>query len=174
MMRPSRINPRLSAYNQIWGNFNYDEHPLAPPGCKVVIHDSPEKRASFAYHGMVGFYMMPAMDHYRCYQVYVPETNGVRISATVNFFPHHVQMPRTSSEDRLAVTFEDLSTILKNPYANTPSLQQGSPTNDAIRKLSEIFHPPKSDAAASPRVAETVRPPRVERRTAPRVSEKKE
>ena len=77
MMRPSRVNPRISAYNQVWGNFRYDKTPLAPPGCKVVVHKSPEKRASFAYHGTVGFYVGPAMDHYRCYQIYVPESNGV-------------------------------------------------------------------------------------------------
>ena len=83
-------------------------------------------------------------------------------------------MPQTSSENRLAATLEDLSAILKNPNGKTPFLQQGTPTNDAICKMAEIFYPPKSDAGASPRVVETVRPPRVERHTAPRVSEKEE
>ena len=35
MLRPSRINPRISAYNQVWGNLNFSRTPLAPPGCKV-------------------------------------------------------------------------------------------------------------------------------------------
>ena len=174
MMRPSRINPRISAYNQVWGNFDYNRTPLAPPGCKAVIHEAPDKRASFAYHGTIGFYIMPAMQHYRCYHIYIPETNGVRTGSTVSFFPKHVQMPTTSSKDRLAATLEDLSAILKHPHDNTPFLEQGTPTNDAIRKLTEIFHPPKRDAAASPRVVDPVRPPRVERRTVPRVSDKKD
>ena len=83
-------------------------------------------------------------------------------------------MPQTLSEDRLAATLEDLNAILKNPHGKTPFLEQGTPKNDAIRKMAEIFHPPKSDAGASPRVVETVRPPRVERHTAPRVSEKEQ
>ena len=46
MLRPSRINPKLSAYNQIWGNFNFKTMPLAPPRCRVVVHESPESRGT--------------------------------------------------------------------------------------------------------------------------------
>ncbi len=99
-------------------NFKYDKTLLAPPGCKVVIHDLPEKHALFAYHGMIRFYIGPTMDHYRCYQVYVPESNVVQILATVDFFQKHVQMPQTSTEDRLAATLKDLSAVLKNPISN--------------------------------------------------------
>ena len=65
-------------------------------------------------------------------------------------------MPKTSSEDRLAATLEDLGHILKNPHPKQPFLDQGTPTNDTIRKLREIFHPPQEDTAASRRVPETV------------------
>ena len=100
------------------------------------------------------------MDHYQKYRIYIKETGGIRNAATVEFFPQHVQMPKTSSADRLAATIEDLTHILKHPHPKT---------HDAIRKLSEIFHPPKSDADASPRVRETDALPRVARHAAPRV-----
>jgi hypothetical protein len=35
LLRPSPINPKLSAYAQIHGAFNFDKTPLAPPGIKV-------------------------------------------------------------------------------------------------------------------------------------------
>ena len=54
MLRPSRINPLLAAYNQIWGNFNFDKTPLAPPGCKVVVHEAPDTRGSYCSHGVLG------------------------------------------------------------------------------------------------------------------------
>ena len=133
----------------------FSKTPPAPAGCKVVVHESPEARETFAPHGKIGFYIGPSMDHYRNYRIYVKETGGIRNAATVEFFPQHVQIPKTSSADRLAATIEDLTHILKNPHPKTPFLEQGTPTNDAIRKLSEIFHPPKSDAGASPRVRET-------------------
>lgn len=113
MLRSSRIDPRISAYNQIWGNFDFNRTLLAPTGCKVIVHKSPEHQELFAYHGVHGFYIIAAMNHYQYYQIYIPVTGGVRIAATVDFYPKHVQMPLTSSEDKLAAKLEDLSKILK-------------------------------------------------------------
>jgi len=39
MLRQSRINPKLSAHDQLFGTFNYNRTPLAPLGTKVIIHE---------------------------------------------------------------------------------------------------------------------------------------
>ena len=44
MLRPSRINPKQSTYNEIWGNFDFNKTPLAPPGCLIVAHERPQDR----------------------------------------------------------------------------------------------------------------------------------
>jgi hypothetical protein len=100
MVRPSRLNPKLSAYNQLWGNFNFEKTPLAPPGCKIIIHERPQERGTWADHGVTGFYIGPAMHHFRNYQCYIPSTRGERVSNTVEFFPAHVEMPNTSCDTR--------------------------------------------------------------------------
>ena len=41
LLRPSRLNPKLSAYAYLNGDFNYMATPLAPPGIKVEIHQKP-------------------------------------------------------------------------------------------------------------------------------------
>ena len=41
MLRPSHLNPRLSAYAQIEGAFDYNSTPLAPPGCKAIMYEKP-------------------------------------------------------------------------------------------------------------------------------------
>jgi hypothetical protein len=74
MCRPSRINPKLSAYQQVWGNFDFNKTPLAPPGCKVVVHERAMERGAWACHGIVRYYIGPAMKHYRNYDSYIPET----------------------------------------------------------------------------------------------------
>ena len=81
---------------------------------------------------MKGYFIGPAKHHYRNYEVYIPTTRGVRTTDTIEFFPKHVQMPKTSSEDRLASATEDLIAILKKPHPPTPFLDQGTKTNDAI------------------------------------------
>ena len=58
-------------------------------------------------------------------------------------------MPSTSSEDRLASVTEDLVAILQQPHPPTPFLNQGTKTNDAINRLSEIFTPRQRNEAAT-------------------------
>ena len=50
-------------------------------------------------------------------------------------------MPKISSEDRLASATEGLIEILKKPHPLTPFLDQGTKTNDAIRKLQKNYTP---------------------------------
>jgi hypothetical protein len=167
MCPPSQINPKLSAYQQVWGNFDFNKTPLAPPGCKVVVHEIAMVRGAWACHGIVGYYVGPAMKHYRNYNSYIPETRGFRTTNTLEFFPKKVKMPTTSTIDRLARATEDLLEILQQPHPATPFLQQGTIVNDAMKQLAKIFSPPNRNetamAAPSPRVLETyISAPRVD------------
>ena len=83
------MNPAISAYAQVNGNFNFSDTPLAPAGCKIVIHDGSNERASWALHGTNGFYIGPVNKHYHNYQCYIPATKSIRVSNTVEIFPHH-------------------------------------------------------------------------------------
>ena len=55
LLRPSRMNPKLSVYAYLNGPFNYMATPIAPPGIKVEIHQKPTQRPSFGYHSISGF-----------------------------------------------------------------------------------------------------------------------
>ena len=143
MVRRSRINPRLSAYQQIWGNYDFTKHPMGIAGCKTITHLlRPKDRPCFSVHGIDGFYIEPDMESFRNFICYIPSTRDTRKSNTVQFFPRHTQMPETSSTDRLAAVVEDLINILQNPHPPTPFLQKGDPTNDAIKQLRIIFKVP--------------------------------
>jgi hypothetical protein len=50
LLRQSRINPKLSAHAQLHGIFDYNKTPLAPPGTKVILHEKPDHRGSWAPH----------------------------------------------------------------------------------------------------------------------------
>ena len=54
LLRPSRINPKLSAYAQLHGAFNFNRTPLAPLGTKMIIHDKSAIRGSWATRGYEG------------------------------------------------------------------------------------------------------------------------
>ena len=86
LLRPARLNPNLSAYAFSNGCFNYMSTLLAPPGIRVEIHEKPNNRPSFGYHSTSAFYLGPALNHYRCYRVFVPTTGQERIVDTIAFF----------------------------------------------------------------------------------------
>ena len=116
MLQPLRINPNISAYNQVWGNFDYKKTSLTPIDCKVIIHDCPENTGMQDRYDTIAYYIDIAEKHYRNYKYYVPEISVTRISDTVEFFPKLVQMPKTSSEDRLPPVLEAIKGVLKHPY----------------------------------------------------------
>ena len=67
------------------GAFDYNKTLLASPGTKVVMHEKQYKRASWEAHGVNGWYIGPAVEHYRCYKVYVNNTPAERNADTVDF-----------------------------------------------------------------------------------------
>ena len=40
MLRTSRRNPSISAYESLNGKFDYNKNPLAPPGTKALIYEA--------------------------------------------------------------------------------------------------------------------------------------
>jgi hypothetical protein len=67
LLRSSRLNPRLSAEEHLNGTFDFNRTPLAPLGTKVIIHEKPSERRSWAPHGLDGWYVGHAPEHYCCY-----------------------------------------------------------------------------------------------------------
>lgn len=120
LTRTSRINPKLSAWAQLHGTFDFNRTPLGPPGSRVVVHDKPANRTSWAPHGLDGYYLGPALESYRCYRVWIRDTRKDRIADTVAWFPKYVQLPSSSTADRIAASLQDIVTALKQPSPATP------------------------------------------------------
>ena len=74
MLRGSRLNPKHSAYEHVYGRFDYTKTPIAPVGTRVMAHLKPEVRGSWDDNAEEGFYVGPAMKSYRCYRVYFKST----------------------------------------------------------------------------------------------------
>ena len=119
-LHPWGPNPMISAYEGFHQQpYDFAAHPIAPLGTHVVIYDSPAQRATWAAHGTDGFYLGPALDHYRCYRVFAHATKEQRISDTLAWFPAAVHMPGSSSIDLIHAALQDLTSSLKS-YINCP------------------------------------------------------
>jgi hypothetical protein len=94
----SWINPRLSAYAQLNGTFDYNIKAMALPGMQILLHEKPSVWGSCALHGEEGWYVGPAKKHYRCYTIHVHQTNSEHLLNIVAFFLTH-NHARQSSVD---------------------------------------------------------------------------
>ena len=66
LFRTSQIDPSKSAYEILEGQFNYNSTPLAPPGTKALIFEPTSRRTAWGPYAVDGWYLGPAMKHYRC------------------------------------------------------------------------------------------------------------
>ena len=139
MLCTSRINPNLSAHEQLHGIHDFNATPLAPPGTKCIAHEKSSQHGTWAPHGQHGWYVGAAPEHYRCYQIYIPKTQGTRICDTVEFFPTHCKMPTVSSHDAVIYAANDLITALTKPQPPNSVISMGDDQLVALRKLATIF-----------------------------------
>jgi hypothetical protein len=66
LLHPFEYDPTVSAHHGLFKTrFDFNRHPIAPLGAKVLTWDSPETRGSWADHGINGIHLGPAMRHFR-------------------------------------------------------------------------------------------------------------
>ena len=64
LLRQSNATPTVSAYAHLSGPFDYNKMPLAPMGCKAQIHEKSDKRGTWSYHTIDGWYVRTSPEHY--------------------------------------------------------------------------------------------------------------
>jgi hypothetical protein len=138
-LRTSILHPQLSAAAHFHGLVYYNKTAFAPPGCKIIAHEKPGKRRTWAPQGQHGYSLGPAMHHYRCQNVYIYATASERIVDTLEFFPHNYQVPQLSSTEILIMAVNDMMDALQNPHMDVPFTQVGDDTISALTALAEIF-----------------------------------
>ena len=139
LMRPSRNNPNLSAYAVLEGSFDFNRTPLAPPGVQVLVHQKTMQRKSWAPHALEGWYVGPAMKHYRCFTTYITKSSSERISDTVVFLPQQPHIPMLSKRDILTDAATTITEAIKQPAPKGLSPQFGDKKLVALQQLATLF-----------------------------------
>ena len=141
LLRHSRLNPKLSAYALLEGVFDFTRTPLAPPGTRIIVHEKPTQRCTWAPHGVDRWYIGPAMDHYQCYRVWIPSTHAERIADTIQFFPTILRTPNLSHRDATLQAAHELTHALQNLNNANPLSQLSDNHLRALHQLSTLYPP---------------------------------
>jgi hypothetical protein len=169
ILRTSRINPKISAATHIYGQYDFNRAPMAPPGTRIIARETSNRRRAWAPHGQYGWYIRPALEHYRCYTVYTTKTRGERVVETVDFFPENFTLPFLSAQYLATKAAAELTYALLHPQPAFPFCKVGDEQTLALRCLVNIFEgatrqksivviPPteRMENIAPPRVQNTV------------------
>jgi hypothetical protein len=122
-----------------------------------LIIEDPDTQESWVPHGKLAWYVGPAPEHYRCYQLFIPETGGTRILGTVEFFPHYSTVPKLSSADAATHAAHNLILALERPYPKTPFPMLSTRHITALKQLANLFRTVTAPDNV-PRVAKAVDP----------------
>jgi len=114
-LRCSFNNINISAYEGLLGHgYDHASNPLGVYGTPVLVHDLPSIRGTWADHGTEGFYMGPAITHYRSHKVMMKSTSRERISDNLAWFHDKIVRPGASFSDRLNANIADIAQTLKD------------------------------------------------------------
>ena len=113
MLRLSRLTPKISAHAMIENNLDFKKTSLAPPGRKVIFHEKSNRRCTWGHNGVHGWYLGPAVEHYRCYKVYISNTRAELITNTVELFLDNTTIPGIYSTNAANHSATDLIITLK-------------------------------------------------------------
>ena len=98
-----------------------------------MAHVKPKNRRTWDVHGEAGFCIGTAMEHHRCFNVYITKTRATRVSDTVFFKHQYITNPRVTPETLVLKEAGELTSALKGTVA------RDSETAEALTKVSELF-----------------------------------
>jgi len=114
LLRQSNATPTVSAYAHLCGLFDYNKMPLAPMGCTVQVHEKTDKRGTWAYHSVDGWYLTTSPKHYRTHRCHIQATKSERVSDTVNFCHKNITRPTITHADKVMNATADCTKAIKD------------------------------------------------------------
>jgi len=136
LIQQSNATPNVSAYAHLSGPFNYNKMPLAPMGCEAQVHEKTNKRGTWAYHSVDGWYLFTSPEHYR-----TPKSE--RLSDTVQFQHKRITNPTITHTDKVMHVLADCVKALQGMTSSARNSQ-------AAQDLHRIIEATKAHVQAQP------------------------
>ena len=137
LLRQSNSTPHISAYAHIniSGPFDYNKMPLAPMGCEVQVHEKTDKRGTWAFHSVDGWYLNTSNEHYRVHNCHIKSTKSERLSDTVHLKHKNITNPEITPLDKLMNAIANCKAAIAQ--VNTGQANQQMQDLEAVVKQAE-------------------------------------
>lgn len=105
----------MSPHAQLFGAYNYNCTPIAPPGTQAIIHSKPSTCDSWAAHGLDRWYHGPALESYRSCTCWINKAQCQQICDAVAFLPLHVALPVATPDNMILASLKGIVGALQQP-----------------------------------------------------------
>ena len=157
LLRQSNATPTVSAYAHLCGPFDYNKMPLAPMGCEVQVHEKTDKRGTWSYHCVDGWYLNTSPEHYRVHNCHIKSTKQERLSDTVQFKHKHITNPELTPHDKIMRALADCKAALMGKPSATGDNQMQD-IKQIIQNISSHQHPRVPNEQPVPRLPSSTQP----------------
>ena len=114
LLRQSNATPNISAYAHLCGLFNYNNIPLAPMGCAVQVHEKTDKRGTWAYHSVDGWYLATSPEHYQTHLCHIKSTKSEHFTDMAQFSHKKITRFTITHSDKIMAAIADCTMAIKN------------------------------------------------------------
>jgi len=101
LLQQSNATLNVSANAHLSGLFDYNKMKLASMGCAAQIHEKSEKRGTWQYHSVDGWYLYTSPDHHRTHACRIKTTKKEQLTNTVNFQHKRITNPTITHADKV-------------------------------------------------------------------------
>jgi len=142
----------VSAYAHLSGPFDYNKVLLAPIGFEAQVHEKTDKRGTWAYHSVDGWYLFTSPEHYCTHNCHIKHTKSKQLSNTVQFQHKRITNPTITHPDKVMHALADCVKVLQGMTSSARNSQ-------AAQDLQRIIKATKAHAQAQPDCFEDVATP---------------
>ena len=90
----------------------------APMGCEVQLHEKTDKRGTWAYHSLDGWYLATSPEHYCTHICHIKTTNIERFNDTAQFSHKIITKPTITHANKIMAAIADCAKAIKNMGSN--------------------------------------------------------
>ena len=91
----------VSAYAHLSGPVNYNKTPLAQMGCGAQVHKKTNKRGTWVYHSVDGWYLFILQEHYQTHVRNLKATKSEGLANTLHLTHKHITNPTITHADKV-------------------------------------------------------------------------
>ena len=156
MLRTSRNNNKVTAYEELNGKFDWNRTPIASTGMRGMLFIHPDSLNTFTSHCDEEFTVGRARHQYCLLEFCVPITRGYRISGTSCLEPTHWKLPVILDQDKTLVAETEL--LEEHKKITLPSAIHKIKHINIIKQLQSILSDnprQRVEKAGEPRVDNT-------------------